>query len=573
MIYSRQIFCLYYDRIKTYKNDSIPYDSRLILPPFYSGSPTHHDEDDDIARMAGSIMHDESARSQPGFDNLQDIGDEPSVSFRTNKTNPWLYREGDYVPGPVQDPSVWARFNENVRGRPTNVAAGHARRPGDAAHNLPPPPPARAPMSDDTLAAMRVCLPNLSNLPDDVVRIMDPALLIQLNAGAQPLAQAAAPNFESAAAMAAAAAAHFATHHPPKTSDPAIKMARTLERLRQNPVAVPAGLDDRISVLHEGRFLPGTVAPCKRQWTEGRRKTGIDGTDPLATYDMASAGLGGCVTNQGWFHLANPGSSGLCLKQFSSQNIGNTAGFSRRFSLAEGEAAINIGDDLKEIADLATFTHAIRVMTYAARHVMPWNHSFPALDNFLFGLQYSPKELANSPNKIQELVNFVNHVLGVNAQNYINEENFLTAPDLTREFAVWIQSRPAAAVSAAVTDGQPKTFHQNYGFARSWQRGRGSSSNQRGGGHSGQYSTGGGGGAAGGGQGQPPQSSNRGGQFSRANSSKVICRRFNAGTCMNHYSRCFLPVTNDKAFHVCNVTNAQGYICGSYHPAYEHKPY
>jgi hypothetical protein len=349
-------------------------------------------------------------------------------------------------------------------------------------------------------------------------------------------------------------------------------MARTLERLRQNPVTVPAGLDDRISVLHEGRFLPGTVAPCKKQWTEGRKKTGIDGTDPLATYDMASAGLGGCVTNQGWFHLANPGSSGLCLKQFSSQNIGNTAGFSRRFSLADGEAAINIGDDLKEIADVATFTHAIRVMTYAARHVMPWNHSFPALDNFLFGVQYCPKELANSPNKIQELVNFVNHVLGVNAQNYINEENFLTAPDLTREFAVWIQSRPAAAVSAAITDGQPKQFGQNYGFNRSWQRGRGSYSNQRGGGHSGQYHSGGGGAITGGpgGQSQPSQVANRGGQFSRANSSKIICRRFNAGTCMNHYSRCFLPVTNDKAYHVCNVTNAQGNVCGSYHAAYEH---
>jgi hypothetical protein len=121
-----------------------------------------------------------------------------------------------------------------------------------------------------------------------------------------------------------------------------------LEKLRANPIEKPAGLDDRISVLHDGRYLPGTVASAKKQWLDARQRLGMEGTDPLVTYDMAACGLGGNVTNQGWLHLANPGSSGLCLKQFSSANIGNTAGFSRRFSLAEGEAAINVGDNLKD---------------------------------------------------------------------------------------------------------------------------------------------------------------------------------------------------------------------------------
>jgi hypothetical protein len=177
----------------------------------------------------------------------------------------------------------------------------------------------------------------------------------------------------------------------------------------------------------------------------------MEGTDPLATYDMAACGLGGNVTNQGWLHLANPGSSGLCLKQFSSANIGNTAGFSRRFSLAEGEAAINVGDNLKEIADMKSLTQAMCTLDLAARHVMNWNYSISALYCFLEGNEYCATELANHPNRVGEVVNFVNHVLGVNAQNWIKEECFLTAPELSREFPIWLQSRPSTAAATAAT--------------------------------------------------------------------------------------------------------------------------
>jgi hypothetical protein len=132
----------------------------------------------------------------------------------------------------------------------------------------------------------------------------------------------AIPDIQSAAAMAAAVAAHFSAQSTAKSSDPGIKMANTLERLRQqNPVTVPEGMDDRISILHDVRFYPGNVCPSKKQWLEARNRLGIDGSEPLATYDMATAGLGGSVTNQGWIHLASPGSSGLCLKQFSSASI------------------------------------------------------------------------------------------------------------------------------------------------------------------------------------------------------------------------------------------------------------
>jgi hypothetical protein len=458
------------------------------------------------------------------------------------------------------------------------------------APHIPPvqPPFVNAPpiqgFSDEALAALRICLPNLRGLEDNVMRYMDPALLAQLNAGAQPTNPAPVHDVQSAAAMAAAVAAHFSSHQTQKSSDPGIKMAKTLERLRLNPVTVPEGMDDRISVLHDVRFYPGTVCPSKKQWLEARKRLGIDGSEPLATYDMASAGLGGSVTNQGWIHLASPGSSGLCLKQFSSANIGNTAGFNRRFSLAEGESAVNVSDDMKEIADIKGLRHAMRTMTYAARQVMHWNHSFPALHHFLEGNDYCAAEMANCTNRVPEVVNFINHVLGVNAQNWIQEEHFITTPDLAKEFTVWYQSRPNVSAAAA-SDSKPytKPANQNQTNSRGWQRGRGFYGN-RGGGNSGHYNPGGGSqysagsgsqSSSGGGQ-QRQQYQNTGatrggGNPQRGHATRIICRRYNAGTCTNHYARCALPITNDKAWHICNTPiPPNGEPCGEYHPAYQH---
>jgi hypothetical protein len=421
-------------------------------------------------------------------------------------------------------------------------------------------------------------------------------LMVQLNAGAQPLTPAV-PDIQSAAAMAAAVAAHFSSQSTAKSSAPGIKMAKTLEKLRQNPVIVPEGMDDRISILHDVRFYPGTVCPSKKQWLEARKRLGIDGSEPLATYDMATAGLGGSVTNQGWIHLASPGSSGLCLKQFSSANIGNAAGFTRRFSLAEGESAVNISDDLKEIADLKSLRNAMRTMTYAARHVMHWNHSFPALHHFLENNDYGAVELANCPNRVSEMVNFINHVLLVNAQNWIQEEPFISTPDLAKEFTVWLQSRPNTAPPASYNQNSTKPAYQNQTGNRGWQRGRGFFTNNRGGGHSGQYTAGGGGTSSssssqygssggqyggnggqygsgggqygsGGQQRQPFQPSYpRGGLSAR---SRIICRRYNAGSCTNHYARCRLPISDYKAWHICNVVT-NGITCEGYHPAFQHK--
>jgi len=95
-------------------------------------------------------------------------------------------------------------------------------------------------------------------MADNVFRTLSPSVLLQLNASSQPVSSNTV-DVQSAAAMAAAAAAHFAqsAHLVQKNTDPAIKMARALEHLQKNPADVVAGKDDRITILHVARFLPG----------------------------------------------------------------------------------------------------------------------------------------------------------------------------------------------------------------------------------------------------------------------------------------------------------------------------
>jgi hypothetical protein len=93
-------------------------------------------------------------------------------------------------------------------------------------------------------------------MPDHVFRTFSPSILLQLNGTKAPSTNTEA---QSNAAMAAAAAAHFAqsAQTAQRNNDPAIKMARALEQLQKNPVNVAAGPDNRITILHIARFLPG----------------------------------------------------------------------------------------------------------------------------------------------------------------------------------------------------------------------------------------------------------------------------------------------------------------------------
>jgi hypothetical protein len=236
--------------------------------------------------------------------------------------------------------------------------------------------------------------------------------LLQFNQAATP---AQAPDMQAALyAAAAAAAAQFSAFNP-AVQDAGVKMAKNLEMLRANPVVVPEGRDDRIALLHDARFLAGAVASGVDLWKMAREVIPIEGYLPLANYDLACIGLGGSVTMKGCLEAHNPGSTNICLKMFSPENMCTTAGAARKFTIADDDGAVSVGEHMKEITEMNALQHAMRALCGLTRLIMPWNLSYCAIDGFLYSSNYGVAELGNDPLRVQKLVKFVNYALGMNA--------------------------------------------------------------------------------------------------------------------------------------------------------------
>jgi hypothetical protein len=417
------------------------------------------------------------------------------------------------------------------------------------------------------------------------------ATLIQISELARPAPQAADMQSAMIAAAAAAAQYNFA-QFAPSTQDPGTKMAKNLEQLRLSPVTVPAGLDDRISQLHCARFLAGAVASGINVWLYARKIIGLDGLLPLANYDLACIGLAGSVTAKGCIEAHNPGSMNLCLKMFSPENLSTTAGAARRFTLADDDGTVSVGDHMKEITEMATLQHAMRALCGLTRLIMPWNLSFEAIHGFLFASNFGLPELKDDPLRVHKLVRFMNYVLGVNAAAWQREEPFLTCGNLKQEFGTFLQCQSFGVLIPATPANSSQNNHNKQG------RGRGGggrfngggfryNGGGRGGGRSGfQYGGGRGGFQYGGGRGGYQYGSSDGhshgsgsnnsayhsmpGGFWSPNGWINICKNYNMGTCKQNPKNCRLP-SGDPAQHLCNAKKAGGELCKELHPASEHK--
>jgi hypothetical protein len=72
------------------------------------------------------------------------------------------------------------------------------------------------------------------------------------------------------------------------------------DRLASNKMAlsttstqVKSGPDNRWTILHPARFLPGAACSAAKLWLAAREVIGLTGPPPLGNYDLASVGLGG----------------------------------------------------------------------------------------------------------------------------------------------------------------------------------------------------------------------------------------------------------------------------------------
>jgi len=429
--------------------------------------------------------------------------------------------------------------------------------------------PAAQGMSMDEIKLLRTWFPLLHAMPDAMMVNTDLATLSAIN---QSMSHPAAPPpptvhslnlAEVAAQAAAAAAAHMglaAGGH--RDEDPGIVMARSLESLRDRPVQVPPGLDNRSDQLHPARFLGGTVCSAKKMWREAREQLGLEGLPALANYDMAAIGLGGCVTARAWKELHNPASSSLTVKLFSAANMSSSTGSTRKLSLADGDKSIHVGESLKEIADLGELQLAVRAMCRAAQFVQPWNQSFNAIDGFLQSSDWARSELSGRSNRAALLTDFINYVLGLNAHAWQQKEDFRSSGEIKVLWGEWFGSRPASLLTTADHDkkssGAAAEQNKQGGKKNQNRSGRGGNS------YDGRKS--------GGGFGKqnfnvpPPQLQSNNTSTQR----ELFCYKFNNGNCPNQAGTCALP-SGTKLQHLCDAYNSNGDQCKQPHPRCQHR--
>jgi hypothetical protein len=377
------------------------------------------------------------------------------------------------------------------------------------------------------------------------------------------------------------------------------KVAKNMEQRAHNnalraaacPAEVKQGLDNRGSILHPARFLAGAAVPLQRMWHEARAVWGQDGVDTLTGYDMRSLGHAGCITARGWDVLHHPGSADISLKLFSISNVGRAATGLKTVN-AVSEDGFVVADSLRELADMAEVKSALQNLCLAAQLAAPWNMSFAVLDAFLKSTTNLDSELANLK-KAPIVSAFIDHVLQVNAANWLSDTDFLDMPALKALWEAWWCARKGAwKVEAAATQSGQSGQQQNGGARGGGQtgggNGQGDGGSKRGGKKSFFNRRGGGGGQGNNGGGQQYGGNGSGfgygygqygnGQFGHnqafggrdgmsqpslyatAPSEKNLCRKYNdANGCPNHHSRCSVmgkygPM---KLYHLCNYTKRE----------------
>lgn len=408
------------------------------------------------------------------------------------------------------------------------------------------------------VAAIRSCLPNLAHLSDELVRSSDIAVLIQLNKGMAGNSPQQSDFQSSAAQFLAAAAAHLGGNSS-REPEPAVLMAKTLESIKKNPTQVPAGSDDRNENLHQARFLGGAVCGSRELFIQAREALGPEGVPALSNYDMGVFGLGGSITMRGWKELHNPGSSHNTLKLYSPYNLQSATGATRRLTLADGDGGINVGEHLKEIADMEELKLAMRILCSASILATPWNHSYLALDAGLHLIQHGAKELAGYPNRALILTRFINHVIELNANAWVQKKPFLTAGEVRMKFPEWLACGTLTLLKPA-DNNQHKQANNTGGnskFGRNKPGKGGQFGSQSAGRPQNQQ-----------GAGQPAQ---QGTNTSTAPPPLKYCRRFNDhNNCPNGWANCVIPGTNVRLAHMCNQLKADGSTCGGKHSKQNH---
>ena len=220
------------------------------------------------------------------------------------------------------------------------------------------------------------------------------------------------------------------------------------------------------------------------------------------------------MTPRAWLEIHNPSSQELKLRHFYLPNVGSSGLSAKKVALEDGEDALSIGENLKEIADMDGFRSALNSAREAMATALPWNHSIAAIVGFMLNSNYCQADLQGVTRKAQVLTEFVDYVLGRNALNWENNQPFLASDELAHVWAMWKGKRSALFISR-FSDRPVKKR-----------------------------------------------------EFSGP---KDICRKFNYGKCSKQSDKECTSAFGTKLRHCCNFMSSGGKACEKDHPRTEHK--
>jgi hypothetical protein len=252
-------------------------------------------------------------------------------------------------------------------------------------------------MSDQDMLAMRAKFPFLRKFSDNFIRSTPPESLLKMEATTIKMRESE------------------------RCRDADDKLAANRAALSLSAKTVQQGTDNRWSVLHEGRFLPGAGCSAAKLWLRAREVIGLTGAPPIGNYDLGAVGLGGFVSARGWVELANPSSTKVSLRLFSLNNC------SSKLSTSKSEASEL---PLPDFAEIGEFQLALRTLRTAAAFVSPWNMSYAALENFLINSKFCADDLGGVDKPAVILTQFVDYTLVENAARWRDCEPFLTSGEL-----------------------------------------------------------------------------------------------------------------------------------------------
>jgi hypothetical protein len=363
------------------------------------------------------------------------------------------------------------------------------------------------------------------------------------------------------------------------------RLGQNLERAIERPVTINHQ-DNRATILHPARFLPGAAVPLETSWLEARKLWGRESAEAVAEFDMLALGLPGCIPARAWEILHHPGSRELSIKMFTVANVARASQGVKTVT-TQSEEGLVLKESLKELTEMAELRTAFRNLKLAAQLVRPWDYSFIVMESFLLSTDYMEAQLANVK-KAPVIAGFLDHVMRCNAANWLANKPFMNMQGLQALWDPWWAGHKGEAVAFSGGQrqgsggGQGNQGGQGGGRKnKSWkQQGQGQGQHQQQDGHGGQ-----------GGQGQasgrrgfwgpsgnwsfgksnlPPP------EFSGPPALANICRYYNNKNCKNTFNDCVVTSKHGpfRLYHLCNHTetvNGEQKVCGGKHPKPDHK--